>query len=68
LTLADSTTPSVPSEPTISLARLNGPIRLDELVEVVAADTPQHARIPSLDFVAMIQGQVADHLIALTFE
>ena len=43
-TFASRTTPSVPSEPTISFARLNGCRRIDERVEVVAADAAEHLR------------------------
>ena len=47
LILASTTTPSVPSEPTMSFARLNGlsRCRSDELVQVVAADPAQHFRV-----------------------
>ena len=44
LIFAATTRPSVPSEPTISFARLNGLAGVDELVEVVAADAPQDFR------------------------
>ena len=45
LTFASRTTPSVPSEPTISRVRLNGARRVDERVEVVAADAAQDLRV-----------------------
>ena len=59
LTFASSTTPSVPSEPTSSRARLNGARRVDELVEVVAADAAQHLREAALDLVGVRRAPAA---------
>ena len=55
LSLASSTTPSVPSEPTIILARLNGFRRIEELVEVVTAYATQNFREAALDFVGALR-------------
>ena len=69
LSFAASTTPSVPSEPTISLARLNGRSAFDELVEVVAADPAQDLREPPLDLVARgVRASSRDRAVARAFE
>ena len=49
-------------------ARLNGLSAVDELVEVVAADAPQHFRKAPLDLVAACRRQIPDRPIARRLE
>ena len=64
--LAPTTTPSVPSEPTMIFARLNGCERIDERVEVVAADAAQHLGKAALDLVAACRSaSSADRSVAV---
>ena len=48
--VASTMKPSVPSEPTMMLREIDGPRRIDEGVEVVAADPAQHLRKAPVDF------------------
>ena len=68
LILASTTIPSVPSEPTMSFARLNGSTVLDELVQVVAADPAKHLRIPAFDLARALAGKPSHFPIAGGFK
>ena len=68
LSFASTTRPSVPSEPTISLARLNGLERSDELVEVVTADAPEHLWKAALDFRRAVARNLLDRAVAAGLE
>ena len=58
----------MPSEPTISLARLKGLSGLRELVEVVAADAAQDLGEAAFDFVGALGADALNGAVALGFE
>ena len=58
--LASSTMPSVPSEPTMILARFTGFAGSRKLVQVVAAHVAQDLRVAAVDLVGVLAGE-AEH-------
>ena len=65
--LASTMVASVPSEPTIMRAKLNG-CGFDEFVEIVAGDAPHDFRIAREDFVFMLLRQTKHFAVRAPFD